>query len=217
MDAIEKAVRNALEKGDAEDKNFRRRVYVSARHALEKSMKGKKMTQSVADEKFARLAEVAGNIESEFSEAEEIEDFQPLGRRSYEAAAPLVEDTPPLDETLAEQGVEASPVPEQAFARASEIEGHAGGRIVRSARACWNRRCPRMWTELARKPAKPAKKPGARKKTSRKAAILDTRSEADPAAEGADLFEKSVPVWKDVSLPATYEAEAAEDTYRCLT
>jgi hypothetical protein len=54
LDAIEKAVRNALEKGEAEDNNYRRRVYVSARSALEKSMAGRKLTQDMVDQRFSR-------------------------------------------------------------------------------------------------------------------------------------------------------------------
>lgn len=94
LDAIEKAVRNALEKGDAEDKNYRRRVYVSARSALERSMAGRQLEQDLVDQRFSRLAEVAATIESEFLLA--VEEFQyPMpGRRSYEAPPPSVDGAP---------------------------------------------------------------------------------------------------------------------------
>ena len=91
MDAIEKAVRNALDKGDTEDKNYRRRVYVSARHALEKSMAGLNLKQEMVDERFTRLAEVAAMIESEFSPATEAFEYPANARRSYEAPAPSVD------------------------------------------------------------------------------------------------------------------------------
>ena len=128
MDAIEKAVRNALEKGDAEDKNFRRRVYVSARHALEKSMAGKKLSQKLADEKFSRLSEVAASIESEFSRSRrKPEEYLPQGRRSYEAAAPLVDE---VAETRPSR--EADYWPETAAAKSARCS--RGGRTVDRSR-----------------------------------------------------------------------------------
>ncbi len=219
MDAIEKAVRNALEKGDAEDKNFRRRVYVSARHALEKSMKGKKIAQRIADEKFARLSEVAASIESEFSVAEEAEDYMPQGRRSYEAAAPQVDEIA-LDvlgeaeeAAIAEEApaFEPSPDPEAEPEPAAIEEAVMSFEPEPQAEAL-----EAIVAELAaapvEKPEKPAKKPHSRKKPAKKSALEEVPALVEASDPGPDLFEKSEPDWKEVSLSGRYDTESEPET-----
>ena len=219
MDAIEKAVRNALEKGDAEDKNFRRRVYVSARHALEKSMKGKRLTQALADEKFSRLSEVAAGIESEFSAAVESEDYMPQGRRSYEAEAPQVdviaEDFAAEAEeaAIAEEapGFEPSPEPEAGPEPASIEKAVTPFGPEPQAEAL-----EAIAAELAaapvEKPEKPAKKPHSRKKPAKKSAFEEVPALFEASDPGPDLFEKSEPDWKEVSLSGRYDTEPEPET-----
>jgi hypothetical protein len=212
LDAIEKAVRNALEKGDAEDKNFRRRVYVSARHALEKSMTGKKIAQRIADEKFARLSEVAAGIESEFSLAEEAEDYMPQGRRSYEAAAPLVSES---EELAVTDAVVADPAPEEPetapgpepLAEPAKIEEAEPLEFSQAVEITEPEPDAEPVIEPEAAPEKPARKSNARKKSAKKAAIVEVAA-ADPAVTGGtDLFGKTEPVWDDVSIPPIYEEE----------
>ena len=209
MDAIEKAVRNALEKGDAEDKNFRRRVYVSARHALEKSMQGKRLTQALADEKFSRLSEVAAGIESEFSVAEEADDYLPQGRRSYEAAAPQVDGAAEEEAAELEEAVIAEAAPESESQRQPEAVEEAvtfahPDPDARAAEleAIGAELTPQAFVE----PEKP-KKPHSRRKSAKNIAVEEAPVVIDAPAAGEDLFDKSEPDWKEVSLPATYDAE----------
>ena len=65
----------------------------------------------------------------------------------------------------------------------------------------------------AQTPEKPAKKLPSRKKSSKKAAAEEISAVAETPAPDEDLFDKSEPDWKEVSLPATYESspEASED------
>ncbi len=212
MDAIEKAVRNALEKGDAEDKNFRRRVYVSARHALEKSMKGKKLTQRLADEKFSRLSEVAASIETEFSAAEEAEDYVSQSRRSYEAAAPLVDQVAENVKVETEEAViaEEAPAAETAF----EPEMEQAQQVIEEALTSLEPEpagpqaaaLEAIVAELTPQPAeKPAKKPNSRKKSAKKSVVEAVAPAVETSDAGPDLFEQSEPDWKEVSLPGQYD------------
>jgi hypothetical protein len=216
LDAIEKAVRNALEKGDAEDKNFRRRVYVSARHALEKSMTGKKIAQRIADEKFARLSEVAAGIESEFSIAEEAEDYMPQGRRSYEAAAPLVDE---VTEFAVTDAVVADPAPEEPetapgpepLAEPAKIEVAEPLEFSQAVEIAEPELEAEPVIEPEAAPEKPAKKSSARKRSAKKAAIVEVAAPDPVVAGGTDLFGKTEPVWDDVSIPPTYEEEPSAE------
>jgi hypothetical protein len=206
LDAIEKAVRNALEKGDAEDKNFRRRVYVSARHALEKSMKGKRLTQALADEKFSRLSEVAASIETEFSAAAESEDYMPQGRRSYEAAAPEVDEIALDAAARAEEAViaDADAAPEAGPVQAVIEEAVTSFEPDPDPSAA---ELEAIVAELAEKPEKPVKKPHSRKKSAKKSASEEIPPVIATGDHGPDLFEESEPDWKEVSLPGRYDTE----------
>jgi hypothetical protein len=215
LDAIEKAVRNALEKGDAEDKNFRRRVYVSARHALENSMKGKKIAQRIADEKFARLSEVAASIESEFSIAEEAEDYMPQGRRSYEASAPLVDE---VEEVAVSETAPAEPVGEElVIAAVPASEPVAEPVVIEDAEPLELSQTVEIpqaepvaeVTEPVVTPEKPAKKSNARKKSAKKTVVEEAVALAETVSGGIDLFGKTEPVWDNVSIPPTYAEEPA--------
>ena len=217
MDAIEKAVRNALEKGDAEDKNFRRRVYVSARHALEKSMKGKRLTQALADEKFSRLSEVAAGIETEFSAAEEAEDYVPQGRRSYEAAAPEVDEIALDVAAEAEEAVIAGEAP--ALDAAPEPEAEPAQAVIEEAVTSFEPEpdpnaaaLEAIVGELEPQPAeKPPKKPYSRKKSAKKSALEEIPPVIETSDPGPDLFEESEPDWKEVSLPGRYDTVPEPD------
>jgi hypothetical protein len=217
LDAIEKAVRNALEKGDAEDKNFRRRVYVSARHALENSMKGKKIAQRIADDKFARLSEVAASIESEFSIAEEAEDYLPQGRRSYEAAAPLVDEA---EELAAAEAILTDPVAGELVSTAvPEPEYEPEPAVIEEAEPLEFSQSAELpeaepvaeVTEPVAAPEKPAKKSNTRKKSTKKSAIEEIVAPAPAVSSGTDLFGKSEPVWDDVSIAPTYAEEPSAE------
>lgn len=70
LDPIEKAVRNALEKGQAGDSAFRRRVYDSAGAALDRAMAANAaITPELKAVRRQRLAAVIASIEAEFAPA----------------------------------------------------------------------------------------------------------------------------------------------------
>lgn len=70
MDPIEKAIRNALEKGNAEDAVFRNRVYSSAESALLRSISVQpNITEEVKQQRVLRLRVTASAIETEFTPA----------------------------------------------------------------------------------------------------------------------------------------------------
>lgn len=72
MDPIEKAIRNALEKGDALDPAFRQRVYVSAEHALARSLAAHAaMAPADKHARIEKLRRIASQIEHEFTPATE--------------------------------------------------------------------------------------------------------------------------------------------------
>ena len=67
MDAIEKAIRNALEKGNAEDRAFRERVYRSAFAALDRALQANPgVTVEVAIKRRKAVQAKITEIESEF-------------------------------------------------------------------------------------------------------------------------------------------------------
>jgi hypothetical protein len=72
LDPIERAIRNALEKGDPLDPVFRQRVYASAEVALWRSMAAHaSMGAEAKQERINRLHRFSGIIEEEFSSATE--------------------------------------------------------------------------------------------------------------------------------------------------
>jgi hypothetical protein len=67
LDAIEKAIRNALDKGDAGDRAYRERVYRSAFAALERALSSREAVSAEAVEiRRRRLRQRIAEIESEF-------------------------------------------------------------------------------------------------------------------------------------------------------
>jgi hypothetical protein len=66
LDAIEKAIRNAFEKGDAEDRAFRERVYRSAFAALDRALKGNPVSPEAAEKRRRDLQATIAVIETEF-------------------------------------------------------------------------------------------------------------------------------------------------------
>ena len=210
MDAIEKAVRNALEKGDAGDTNFRRRVYVSARSALEKSMSGRKLAQSTVDERFSRLAEIAAMIESEFQPAAGAFEYQAPGRRVYEAPAPLVEEGLRLSETdearesVSVPDVEAGGDPGEHAVRAdAPAEVNPGAGAVEE---------PQPHSETAGGEITPVRVRKPRKSTAKKAAKPEMAAEplaVDAESPAPDLFGEPQPVWDEVSIGNEEGSETA--------
>ena len=72
LDPIEKAIRNALEKGDPLDPAFRKRVYASAEVALSRSMAAHTtMGKDAKDERIRKLHRFSALIEDEFAPATE--------------------------------------------------------------------------------------------------------------------------------------------------
>ncbi|MER8440727.1 hypothetical protein NKH36_33100 [Mesorhizobium sp. M1312] len=103
MDAIEKAIRNAFEKGNAEDRAFRERVYRSAFAALDRALQANPgVTVEVAIKRRKAVQAKITEIESEFLPA-----VPDVGRPTDDdAAAPAVKQ--PAD-SEAEPEAEAEP------------------------------------------------------------------------------------------------------------
>ncbi|TGT98571.1 hypothetical protein [Mesorhizobium sp. M5C.F.Ca.ET.164.01.1.1] len=103
MDAIEKAIRNAFEKGNAEDRAFRERVYRSAFAALDRALQANPgVTVEVAIKRRKAVQAKITEIESEFLPA-----VPGIGRPTDgDAAAPAVKQ-PADSEADAEAEAEA--------------------------------------------------------------------------------------------------------------
>lgn len=99
MDPVEKAIRNALEKGNAEDRAFRERVYRSAFAALERATASQpQLTVEMAIKRRQSLQAKITSIESEFLPAAPALPVHPgevpavsLDEPGTEAEAPAVE------------------------------------------------------------------------------------------------------------------------------
>ena len=73
MDAIEKAIRGALQKGNARDQAFRERVYKSAFAALERALEARdSITAEAAERRRQALRTKIGEVEAEFMPAAEV-------------------------------------------------------------------------------------------------------------------------------------------------
>ena len=67
MDAIEKAIRSAFEKGDADDRAFREKVYRSVFAALDRALQGNpNLAPEVAEKRRSDLQATIAEIETEF-------------------------------------------------------------------------------------------------------------------------------------------------------
>ncbi|MEP9386207.1 hypothetical protein [Mesorhizobium sp. KR9-304] len=99
MDPVEKAIRNALEKGDAEDRAFREKVYRAAFAALERATASQpELTVEMAIRRRQNLQAKITSIESEYLPAAPALPIHPgevpsvsLGMEQPEAEAPAVE------------------------------------------------------------------------------------------------------------------------------
>ncbi|MCZ8545655.1 hypothetical protein OOJ09_15800 [Mesorhizobium qingshengii] len=95
MDAIEKAIRNALEKGNAEDRAFREKVYRSAFAALDRALQANPgVTVEVAINRRKSIQAKITEIESEYLPA--VPDVAPRGDAP---AVELAADAAPTVET----------------------------------------------------------------------------------------------------------------------
>ncbi|PAP92543.1 hypothetical protein [Mesorhizobium wenxiniae] len=107
MDAIEKAIRNAFEKGNAEDRAFRERVYRSAFAALDRALQANPgVTVEIAIKRRKAVQAKITEIESEFLPA--VAGVGP--QADDDAAAPAVEQ-PADSEAEAEPDAEADAEP----------------------------------------------------------------------------------------------------------
>ncbi|TGQ44507.1 MULTISPECIES: hypothetical protein [unclassified Mesorhizobium] len=108
MDAIEKAIRNAFEKGNADDRAFRERVYRSAFAALDRVLQANpNVTVEVAIKRRKAVQAKIAEIESEFLPA--VPDAAP--QTDNVATAPAVEHPTP-EETAPSPEVAAAPAVE---------------------------------------------------------------------------------------------------------
>lgn len=108
MDAIEKAIRNAFEKGNAEDRTFRERVYRSAFAALDRALQANPgVTVEVAIKRRKAVQAKITEIESEFLPA--VPDVGPP--TNDDAAAPAAEQ-PADSEVEADAEAEADTEPD---------------------------------------------------------------------------------------------------------
>ncbi|RUW56382.1 hypothetical protein EN784_42910 [bacterium M00.F.Ca.ET.141.01.1.1] len=100
MDAIEKAIRNALEKGNAEDRAFRERVYRSAFAALDRALQANPgVTVEVAIKRRKAIQAKITEIESEYlpavpGVAPQIDAIDAPAGEAEVGAAPAVEAGP---------------------------------------------------------------------------------------------------------------------------
>lgn len=101
MDPVEKAIRNALEKGDAEDAAFRLRIYQAAQAALEKALSSGTVGGDQARERKARLRTVVANVESEFAPAVAPEPVAVEPHRSGQRVEPTMGGSPPAEPVIA--------------------------------------------------------------------------------------------------------------------
>ncbi|RUM98860.1 hypothetical protein EET67_04230 [Pseudaminobacter arsenicus] len=92
MDAIEKAIRNAFEKGNAEDRDFREKVYRSAFAALDRALKASPtLTVEAAINRRKALQATITQIESEFVPV--VPAVEPIASRSQ--SEPRLDDIRP--------------------------------------------------------------------------------------------------------------------------
>ena len=103
MDVIEKAIRNAFEKGDADDRAFRERVYRSAFAALERALQGNpELAPEAAERRRSDLQAKIAEIETEFIPAAPV---QPA------AAPPPAATQPPVVEAF-DKAIDQAPAVE---------------------------------------------------------------------------------------------------------
>lgn len=95
MDPIEKAIRTALEKGDAEDPEFRARIYRSVEAALDRVIQANpQLTVEKAIGRRKQMQQKIAEIESEFAPALPAEDPALIDARLDEALLDILEHSP---------------------------------------------------------------------------------------------------------------------------
>lgn len=99
MNSLEQALRKALEKGDAADPAFRRRVYEAAATAMRRSLSERgEATAERIEEQTQRLGEAIRAIETQTAEADaavETPQMEPAAASSAPEAPPARPDAPP--------------------------------------------------------------------------------------------------------------------------
>jgi hypothetical protein len=125
LDAIERAIRGALEKGDAEDRAFREKVYRSVFTALERSIATKpELGEELAQRRREALKAKITEIEQEFMPAlRAVQQAAPPPPPPAPAPQSLPAEAPPV--TLAERLQDSAPepslgAPEPSLGRGSE-------------------------------------------------------------------------------------------------
>jgi hypothetical protein len=107
VDAIEKAIRNAFDRGDPSDRVFREKVYRSAFAALERALQANENVQpEVAQQRRQSLSATISEIETEFIPAAPAIEPDPSPRRSP------ADPGPPEIDTRTEPAAVAVPPPE---------------------------------------------------------------------------------------------------------
>lgn len=102
MDPVEKAIRNALEKGDAGDAAFRLRIYQAAQAALDKALGTGTVNGDQARERKARLRAVVANFEAEFAPAIAPEPVAAEPHRAEQRVEPSMGGSPsPVEPSIA--------------------------------------------------------------------------------------------------------------------
>lgn len=92
MDPIEKAIRGALEKGDADDRAFREKVYRSAFTALDRALQGSAaIAPEAAAQRRSELQAKIAEIETEFIAAVPVVESPDAGGGEPDGEAPAVE------------------------------------------------------------------------------------------------------------------------------
>ncbi|MBU0584720.1 MAG: hypothetical protein KKB66_18635 [Alphaproteobacteria bacterium] len=114
MDPIEKAIRNALEKGNAEDRAFREKVYRSAFAALERATQSQpNLTVEVAIKRRKNLQARITSIESEFMPAlppEPVDSPEPAATQAGPQPGAAVPEVSPDRQAPARAEAAAPPV-----------------------------------------------------------------------------------------------------------
>lgn len=123
MDVIEKAIRNALEKGDADDRAYREKVYRSAFAALDRALAGHpNLAPDVAAKRRSDLQTKIAEIETEFIPA--VPSIVPRAAPAEPAPAePVPAEPAPADlAPEAEPAQPAAPASAEAAAPAPSVE-----------------------------------------------------------------------------------------------
>lgn len=126
MDPVEKAIRSAFEKGNAEDRAFREKVYRSAFAALERATASQpQLTVEMAIKRRQSLQAKITSIESEFLPAAPPLPVHPGEVPAVSLDEPGAEGKAPAVEAPAVSGAEAGAVPSVALDREPEATAAA--------------------------------------------------------------------------------------------